>query len=207
MTAPHAQNGNRFVDTTSQELIVGQHEGFRVNDGHASPRVLVIDDDVTFLNTATNALLSDGFDVVSAQTGGDAIHHVSCGFVPAVVIMGTTPDIALVESVDTITHLSPATRVIFLANSLASATVLGRRGRCAVLIKPFELIDLVRAVHVMAHTPTNPPTSEASAGHGDADTSILTIGFIQLVWPWIAALILVAVAWFLTGYLSRSVSR
>jgi hypothetical protein len=112
-----------------------------------------------------------------------------------------------VESVDAIRRVSPATRVVFLADSLATASALGRSGQCAVIIKPFEVDDLVRAVHVMARTPDNAISrSRDSYPDGEIDeiaASNPPVTFVRFVWPWIAALLLVTIDWLLTEFLSR----
>ena len=147
---------------------------------------------------------------MSTQTRGDAISHVNRGFVPAVLLVGTRARNDVVESVDAIRRVSPATRVVFLADSLATATVLGRSGQCAVIIKPFEVVDLIRAVHVMARTPDNtmsqPPDSYRDGEIDEIAASNPPLSFFRFVWPWIAALLLVAIAWLLTEFLSRIVT-
>lgn len=79
-----------------------------------------------------------------------------------------------------------------------------------MIIKPFEVVDLIRAVHVMARTPDNTISQSPDAyPDGEIDeraASNPALSFFRFVWPWIAALLLVAIAWLLTEFLSRIVT-
>jgi DNA-binding response OmpR family regulator len=173
-------------------------------------RVLLVDDDASLLDSATMALVNEGFDVLATRNGTDALHQVNDGFQPTVLVAGTRAmDIMGAELADAIRDVSPSVAVVFLTESLIDIRDLTQQPRTAVVVKPFDAVDLVCAVHVMARTPSGevPPSSHGPGSeiHPDDDSegSNPSITFGEFASPWIAAIIMVLVAWLVIRFLSR----
>jgi len=109
-------------------------------------RVLVIEDSPNVCEICVRVLIRAGFEVVSAATGQEALHHLkSTPAFDLAVIDFALPDISGLELADHIREKSP-TIIISGYLSPEDRDNIAQIENCEVLLKPFRAEDLVAAV-------------------------------------------------------------
>lgn len=117
-------------------------------------RVLIVDDDPSFLELVTEALTSAGYDVATASAAGDALMLVQ-GAAPDVVLLDIAmPGMDGVTAVQRLRAITPDVPVIMLtgnADEQVGRTTL-RSGAFDSIAKPFHSAHLMRVVEAtIAH--------------------------------------------------------
>jgi DNA-binding NtrC family response regulator len=115
-------------------------------------RVLVVDDEPAIRRVLTIALTRAGYDVVTAQSGEDALCVLSTEHVDVMVIDLNIPDprgdIVFEIAAATYPHLRNQT--LFMTGDISERTDdLIQSCKCPSVRKPFELKELIGAVHTL----------------------------------------------------------
>jgi DNA-binding NtrC family response regulator len=123
-------------------------------------RILLVDDNEVFRRPLQRALEATGFEVVAVPSAEEALD----------VLEGSTVDVLLtdhrlpgMDGVQLITRIKPThpalvTIVMTAYGTTESAVEARRRGADDYLLKPFEVPDLVRALHRALDQPKSPAT-------------------------------------------------
>jgi DNA-binding response OmpR family regulator len=112
-------------------------------------RVLLVDDDAAIREVCGLTLRQEGWDVVVAATGQEALQH--CGREPfAVAVVDLVlPDLDGLSLLSAIREADPDTAVIMITGyaTVEAAIAAVRQGAYDFLRKPFGVADLIRVVH------------------------------------------------------------
>jgi len=110
--------------------------------------VLVVDDERTVLRTIGDTLVERGFSVTLAETGAQAIEHISTHTFDIVVTDLKLPDADGIDIVRAVKAASPSTGVIVITayGSIQNAVQAIREGARHYITKPFDLDELM--VHI-----------------------------------------------------------
>jgi CheY-like chemotaxis protein len=130
------------------------------------PKALVVDDDAEIREMLAEYLATQGFEVLTATNGLEALLRVKRERPAAVVLDLMMPRLGGLETLKRIRAFDPAAKVVVVSGSLDSevrrqALALGAAG---VLEKPVSLADLVAALGETApapRRPTQPPAERA----------------------------------------------
>ena len=107
------------------------------------PRILLVDDEGTFLSIAARALRFEGYEVVEAPDGLEAWALASWTRFDLVITDNRMPHLTGAELVARLRERQPALPILRLSGSHNSGSnEIGIR----TLFKPFEIPDLVEAV-------------------------------------------------------------
>ncbi len=113
-----------------------------------SKRVLVVDDEDTIRGVIEQVLTDDGYEVIEASSGEEALdkfRNEPCDLVLTDIYMGKMTGLDLLKEVKILRQ--EAIVVVMTSNaSLETAMTALRSGAYDYLIKPFEDIDLISAV-------------------------------------------------------------
>ena len=131
-----------------------------------SPKALVVDDDAEIREMLADYLATQGFEVLTAANGLEALLRVKRERPAAVVLDLMMPRLGGLETLKRIRAFDPAAKVVVVSGSLDSevrrqALALGAAG---VLEKPVSLADLMAALGETApapRRPTQPPAERA----------------------------------------------
>jgi two-component system response regulator AtoC len=119
-------------------------------------RVLVVDDEPLIRWSVAEALLDDGFDVVTAEDGRSAITALAAAAraFDVVLLDYRLPDVENWTLLTLIRQMAPASAIVLVtASHTAELAAEARlRGACCVLRKPFDLIDLVDCVRTLGES-------------------------------------------------------
>src|SRR5919198_2220913 len=108
--------------------------------------ILVVDDDPTILATVSEALDLEGFPVVTATNGAEALDEVA-RHRPSLVLLDMRMPVLDGWGFMRAIHERGVNLTVVVMTAAADASRWGREiGAQAVLAKPFELEDLIRAV-------------------------------------------------------------
>lgn len=109
--------------------------------------VLVVDDEPLIRWSVGERLLAEGYDVVGAGTGCEAMERLRQG-VDVVLLDCHLPDVNGVGVLHQISKTEPAVPVVLLTADTTPQTAREARalGACQVVTKPFLLDEIVRAV-------------------------------------------------------------
>lgn len=115
----------------------------------ASPRVIVADDEAIIRELVRSVLVREGFDVMEAADGHEAVALLEASEVDLLISDILMPGLNGLETVDVAREISPRTSSIVMtgATSLETARMAAQRGACDYLPKPFSESDLVDAVN------------------------------------------------------------
>jgi DNA-binding NtrC family response regulator len=111
--------------------------------------ILLVDDEVPFLETMTKRLKKRGFDILSAHTGLDALNQLSKHHSIDVVILDVKmPGMDGIQTLEEIKHRFPITEVIMLTGhaTVESAIEGMKLGAFDYLMKPCDMEQLVSKV-------------------------------------------------------------
>jgi putative nucleotidyltransferase with HDIG domain len=110
--------------------------------------LLVVDDEESIRSSLSRALTSQGYDVITASTGEEAIRAVRRHKLAAILLDVRLPDANGADLVVRLLELEPNAAVLMLTavNDASSATLCMQRGAFDYLTKPVDLADLTRAI-------------------------------------------------------------
>jgi len=114
----------------------------------ASSRVLIVDDEVFFLEAIGGILRGAGFDTVQAEDGATALAVVADPTIGVVVLDVRLPDMDGIQVLAAIREMRPELSIIMLSASTDQEIVLEalRLGACDYLAKPLHDEELALAV-------------------------------------------------------------
>ncbi len=111
--------------------------------------LLLVDDEVPFVETMTKRLKKRGFDILSAHSGQDALDQLSRHpGIEVVVLDVKMPGMDGIQTLEAIKHKYPITEVIMLTGhaTVESAIDGMRLGAFDYLMKPCDMDQLVSKV-------------------------------------------------------------
>ena len=112
------------------------------------PRILLVDDEDTFLSVAARALRFEGYEVVEAPDGLEAWAFARWTRFDLVITDNRMPHLSGTELVARLRELQPAPPILSLSGSHDRPEETGVR----TLFKPFSIDQLVAAVRsLLAH--------------------------------------------------------
>lgn len=130
-------------------------------------RILVVDDDGDVRELVCRMLEQDGYEVVPAEGGSQALERFSLLSPDLVITDVVMPDVDGFEVLLKLRHLDPKAMTMVMSGGgrvapdiyLETARRLGAR---AVLRKPFTRAEMLEAVHRLLgpHQPPHPPMQE-----------------------------------------------
>ncbi|MCX5884256.1 MAG: response regulator [Deltaproteobacteria bacterium] len=115
--------------------------------------ILLVDDEVPFLETMTKRLKKRGFDILSAHTGLDALEQLSRHRgIDAVILDVKMPGMDGIQTLEEIKRRFPITEVIMLTGhaTVESAIEGMKLGAFDYLMKPCDMEQLVSKVEAAA---------------------------------------------------------
>src|SRR5712691_1472177 len=138
----------------------------RGDGGLMSPKALVVDDDAEIREMLAEYLATQGFEVLTAANGLEALLRVKRERPAAIVLDLMMPRLGGLETLKRIRAFHPAAKVVIVSGRLddevrRQALALGAAG---VLDKPVALADLVAALgqpEPAPRRPTEPPAGRA----------------------------------------------
>lgn len=110
--------------------------------------LLVVDDEEAIRNALKRYLAGQGYDVITAGTGEEAIQAVRRHKLACLLLDVRLPDASGADLVPKLLELEPNAAILMLTavNDAGSATVCMQRGAMDYLTKPVDLTDLSRAI-------------------------------------------------------------
>jgi two-component system response regulator AtoC len=125
-------------------------------------RVLLVEDNEVFRRPLQRALEAAGYAVVAVSSGEDALASLDGSRIELVLTDQHLPRMGGIALVARIKARQPAVRVIVMTADATSESAIdaGRGGADDYLVKPFEMPELLRALH-RALAPQKPPTRDA----------------------------------------------
>ena len=111
--------------------------------------ILVADDDKYLRTSLKGQLLDEGFDVMDASNGADAISLLQSKTFPLVILDLKMPEVNGMGVLRFLKTFSPSTKVIVLTSyaDLAHGTAAAKEGADDFISKPYEIEDLLATVH------------------------------------------------------------
>jgi len=110
-------------------------------------RILVVDDEPSIRRVAARALLEEGFAVMEAADGQEALAAVNAGGVSALVSDVVMPRLNGVQLLETLARSHPGLPVILMSGyATRELEGMGIAAPCGVLAKPFTPERLVEEV-------------------------------------------------------------
>jgi putative two-component system response regulator len=110
--------------------------------------LLVVDDEEAIRNALKRYLAGQGYDVITAGTGEEAMQAVRRHKLACLLLDVRLPDASGADLVPKLLELEPNAAILMLTavNDAGSATVCMQRGAMDYLTKPVDLTDLSRAI-------------------------------------------------------------
>lgn len=110
----------------------------------AKDRILVIDDDSRFTDIFSQVLEEEGYEIVIAHSGSEALDILEDNFFVILIIDIRLPDIDGIQLLSKINKTDPAMRKIILTGnpSLDNAQQALKKGANDYLIKPVKLDEI-----------------------------------------------------------------
>lgn len=110
--------------------------------------LLVVDDEEVIRSSLSRSLSGQGFHVLTAATGAEALEAVRRSKLAAILLDVRLPDANGADLVPQLLELEPNAAILMLTavNDAASATLCMQRGAFDYLTKPVDLGDLTRAI-------------------------------------------------------------
>jgi two-component system response regulator AtoC len=111
-------------------------------------RIIVIDDDESIRNSFSTTLRNSGFDVDTAQNGGEAIRKSEAGFYNLALIDIRLPDMEGTELLTRLKETTPKMVKIIVTGfpSLQNAVDAVNRGADGYVIKPAKMEALLKSI-------------------------------------------------------------
>jgi two-component system alkaline phosphatase synthesis response regulator PhoP len=111
--------------------------------------VLVVDDDPSILSLVTDVLVDEGYQVVAASNGAEALRRIAAD-VPALLVTDLTMPVmsgqSLVEACRAQPQMAAMPIVVMSAESRASFDSVSTLGVQELLTKPFDIGKLIDVV-------------------------------------------------------------
>jgi two-component system OmpR family response regulator len=120
------------------------------------PRILVVDDEPSILDAVGTALRYEGFDVVTAANGRDALAAVARQDPALCILDWMLPDIAGIDVGRRLREQGYETAILFLTakDAVEDKVEALRAGGDDYVTKPFSLAEIVARVHaILRRTP------------------------------------------------------
>lgn len=116
-----------------------------ITQSSSTKRVLIVDDDASILGVVAEVLEDDGYIVVTAASGEDAVAEMNAGKFALVMTDIRLPGIDGVEVLEHVKKASPRTNVIMITSHASLDTVINalKLGAYDYLLKPFEDLSLI----------------------------------------------------------------
>ena len=110
--------------------------------------ILVVDDEEPIRNALKRFLSQQGYEVIAAGNGAEAIQLLERQKIAAVLLDVRMPDANGVDLVPKVLEIEPNAAILMLTavNDAASAALCMQRGAMDYLTKPVDLTDLLRAI-------------------------------------------------------------
>ena len=117
----------------------------------AKPRILLVDDDPSLLQVVSLGLGLQGYDVVTASDGSEALRMLQAGEMPQLIIsdvmMPEMDGIELCRNVRAIPHLAQVPVFIFTAlNAQDDIDRIRAAGATKMITKPFDIVGLASVI-------------------------------------------------------------
>src|SRR3989441_2958452 len=148
------------------------------------PTVLVVDDDRDVRETLVELLRGEGFDVVEAANGLEALLQVKRSRPAGVVLDLLMPRLGGLDALKRIRTFDPAIRIVVITGSPDPELVRQAKalGAVAVLTKPISPLDLLGPLRAAAAPapaasalPTRTPSARSAAAGATATAEILVV--------------------------------
>lgn len=112
-------------------------------------RILLVDDDADMRSLLADVLSDDGYQVVEAENGAEALLYVHRGAFDAILLDKNMPGLSGMDLLPGLRTICPQTPVIIItAFGDAHLAAEGEaKGACACLFKPFRMDELDAALH------------------------------------------------------------
>ncbi len=113
-------------------------------------RILLVDDELDFLDATSRRLLRRGFEVKTAARCAEAMPQILAGWPDAVVLDVMLPDANGLECLAAIKDASPGLPVVMLtAHASLHTGIAGiERGASDYCLKPIDLDELVEKIRI-----------------------------------------------------------
>jgi putative nucleotidyltransferase with HDIG domain len=110
--------------------------------------ILVVDDEEPIRNALRRFLLQEKYEVLTAATGAEALEAVRTRVVGAALVDIRLPDMNGIDLVPKLIERDSHIAVLMLSavNDAATAALCLQRGALDYLVKPMDLVDLLRAL-------------------------------------------------------------
>lgn len=117
--------------------------------GAVSIRILIVDDNEVFRLPLQRALEAAGFKVIAVPSAEDALNVLDGSTVDLLLTDHRLPGMDGVQLITRTKATHPAMAIIAMTayGTIESAVEARRRGADDYLVKPFEVPDLLRALH------------------------------------------------------------
>jgi DNA-binding NtrC family response regulator len=114
-----------------------------------SSRILIVDDNEVFRLPLQRALEAAGFEVIAVPSAEDALDVLDGSTVDVLLTDQRLPGMDGVQLITRVKATHPAIGIIAMTayGTIESAVEARRRGADDYLVKPFEVPDLLRALH------------------------------------------------------------
>jgi len=114
----------------------------------AADRVLLVDDEVSFLDALAERLRMRGLEVVCAKSGREALTEVETHVFDAVVLDLAMPGLDGIETLRRLRQLQPELQVMILSGraTVQTAVEATRLGATDIFEKPTEVDTLVQRI-------------------------------------------------------------
>ena len=114
-----------------------------------SIRILIVDDNEVFRLPLQRALEAAGFEVIAVPSAEDALDVLDGSTVDVLLTDQRLPGMDGVQLIARVKATHPAMGIIAMTayGTIESAVEARRRGADDYLVKPFEVPDLLRALH------------------------------------------------------------
>lgn len=125
----------------------------RCQPGQPSPgeakqraRILVVDDDTSVCQSLREVLELEGFNVIGAGNGSDALNEIRTAHVDLVLLDLTLPGLNGWEVFERLTAEQPTLPVVVITARPCQVFTAAAAGVAALLEKPLEIPDLLQAI-------------------------------------------------------------
>lgn len=116
--------------------------------------ILIADDDNELRTNLKSQLIDEGFDVMDAANGTEAIALLQSKTFPLVILDLKMPGVNGMDVLKFVKTFSPTTKVIVLTSyaDLMHGTAAAKEGADDFISKPYEVEDLLATIHRLLPT-------------------------------------------------------
>lgn len=129
-------------------------------------KILIADDEQEIRDLFVEALRRQGYDVVSARDGREAVEVIQQGGVTVAFLDLRMPGMNGIDALGEIVRISPRTQVVMITGHYEDSTVdeALRLGSFLCLMKPFKVRDVLALLDVLdANAVCDPPKAEVGS--------------------------------------------